>query len=203
MQAPFFERHPLLKDALGTTSFIALVIVGALLINTFVFRSFNVEGESMASTLHTGDRLIVNRLPATAARIQNTPYVPKRGEIIVFSNPNFQNGLDEEYIVKRVVAFEGERVNLENGVLTVYNGEFPDGFNPDIEGAGKNGEPTGPISGTVNNVTVPKGTIFVVGDNREGSHSYDSRSGLGYVPLYDIIGPVSFRIFPFTAIRGF
>ena len=50
---------------------------------------------------------------------------------------------------------------------------------------------------------VPEGDIFVSGDNREGSNSYDSRSGLGTVPLYKIIGPVSFRLFPFDKIRTF
>ena len=45
--------------------------------------------------------------------------------------------------------------------------------------------------------------IFVSGDNREGNNSYDSRSGLGTVPLYKIVGPVAFRIFPFNKIRNF
>jgi signal peptidase I len=52
-------------------------------------------------------------------------------------------------------------------------------------------------------VTVPEDEIFVAGDHRDGNFSLDSRNGLGTVPLYDVIGPVAFRIFPFTGIRSF
>ena len=70
----------------------------------------------MEPTMYTGDRLIVNRLPVTWAQLQNKPYVPERGQIIVFKNPQFDHIRgNEEYIVKRVIAFEDERVVLENG----------------------------------------------------------------------------------------
>ena len=65
-----------------------------------------------------------------------------------------------------------------------------------------NGEPGQPTTGEVNTV-VPDGTIFVSGDHRQGSFSFDSRNGLGMIPLYDIVGPVSLRIFPFDEIRTF
>ena len=50
---------------------------------------------------------------------------------------------------------------------------------------------------------VPKGEIFVSGDNREGSNSYDSRNGLGTVPYCRIIGTVNLRIFPLNRISIF
>ena len=50
---------------------------------------------------------------------------------------------------------------------------------------------------------VPENEIFVSGDNRVGNNSYDSRSGLGTVPLYKIVGPVAFRILPLNKIRNF
>src|SRR5690606_1749638 len=96
-----------------------------------VFRSYNVVGPSMETTMYTGDRLIVNRIPVTVAAIQGKSYVPKRGQIIVFENPHYSQDRDDQYIVKRVIAFPGERVVLENGKYTVYNAEFPQGFNPD------------------------------------------------------------------------
>ena len=52
-------------------------------------------------------------------------------------------------------------------------------------------------------MTVPDGTVFVCGDNRIGDNSYDSRLGLGTIPSYDIIGPVTTRIFPFNKISFF
>lgn len=199
MEATFMQRHPLLKDALSIVVFIVCVLIGTLLINTFVFRSFNVLGPSMESTLYTGDRLIINRLPITWAHLQNKQYVPQRGEIIVFNNPQYVPGTADEYIVKRVIAFPGERVTVKNGVMTVYNKEHPDGFNPDESFPSSVGSPT---SGNVDTI-VEENTLFVAGDHRQGNFSYDSRSGLGTIPFYDIIGPVSLRIYPFTKLQAF
>lgn len=200
MHASFLQRHQGFKDALGILLFVAAVLVGTLFINSFIFRSFNVEGPSMEPTLYTGDRLIINRIPVTLAQLQNKPYTPKRGQIIVFKNPQFDDiRNEEEYIVKRVIAFAGERVVLKDGRYTVYNDEHPDGFNPDDY---NHGEPGSPTSGSTD-VKVPDGTLFVSGDHRQGSCSLDSRNGLGMVPLYDVIGPVALRIFPFDEIRTF
>lgn len=199
MDESFSQRHPWLKDAAGLLLFGIAVLVGTILINTYIFRSFNVEGPSMERTLQTGDRLIVDRIPVTWAQLQNKEYVPDRGQVIVFKNPLFTVGNPDEFIVKRVIAFAGERVVLKDGKYTVYNAEHPEGFNPDDA---NHGEPGSPTSGTVD-VTVPDGTLFVSGDHRQGNYSYDSRNGLGYIPLYDVVGPVSMRIFPFTGVRTF
>lgn len=155
----------------------------------------------METTMYTGDRLIVNRLPVTASKLQNKHYLPQRGQVIVFKNPNYNASVGkDEYIVKRVIAFAGERVTVKNGSVTVYNTDYPDGFDPD-KTVNKN-EPGQPTSGEVDTI-VPKGTIFVMGDHRQGNYSCDSRNCMGTIPLYDIVGPVSMRIFPFTKIRGF
>ena len=195
------DRHPRLSDGLSLVIFVIGVAIGTVLLNAFVFQTFNVEGASMETTMYTGDRLIVNRLPVTMSKLQNKNYTPKRGQIIVFKNPNYNASLGkDEYIVKRVIAFAGERVIVKNGTTTVYNKENPNGFNPDST-VNKN-EPGQPTSGNVDTV-VPKGTIFVMGDHRQGNYSCDSRNCMGSIPLYDIVGPVGLRIFPFTKIRGF
>lgn len=153
----------------------------------------------MEPTMYTGDRLIVNRLPITWAQLQNKPYTPERGQIIVFKNPQYTIGTAEEYIVKRVIAFAGERVVLKDGKYTVYSAERPAGFNPDDT---NNGEPGSPTSGEFDG-TVPSGSLFVSGDHRQGGFSLDSRNGLGYIPLYDVVGPVTMRLLPVTGIRLF
>lgn len=201
MDATFMDRHPRLSDGLSLVIFVIGVAIGTVLLNAFVFQTFNVEGASMETTMYTGDRLIVNRLPVTMSKLQNKNYTPKRGQIIVFKNPNYNASLGkDEYIVKRVIAFAGERVTVKNGTTTVYNKENPNGFNPDST-VNRN-EPGQPTSGNVDAV-VPKGTIFVMGDHRQGNYSCDSRNCMGSIPLYDIVGPVGLRIFPFTKIRGF
>jgi signal peptidase I len=199
MKANILQRYPFLKDILSIGVFILCVVIGTLLINTFIFRSFSVIGPSMEKTLYTGDRLIVNRLPVTWSELQNKQYVPNRGQIIVFKNPRYSQGLEDEYIVKRVIAFAGERVTIKDGHYVVYNKDNPDGFNPDDNNHGQPGYPT---SGSVDTI-VPDGELFVSGDHREGNYSLDSRNGLGTIPLYDVVGPVSIRIFPFNKINWF
>lgn len=204
-------RRPLWRDVLGILVFIGLVALGTLFINTFLFRSFSVVGPSMENTLHTGDKLIVNRLTPSLERAFGGTYTPVRGQIIVFKNPLFEQlGGTEEYIVKRVIGLPGERVTVKDGVVTVYNKQYPNGFYPDksfVKGDPNNGgsgpkSPTSTPSGDVDE-TVQSGSIFVMGDNRIGTNSLDSRSGLGEIPLYDVIGPVAMRFFPFTKISTF
>lgn len=202
MEASFLTRHPRIKDAISLVVFIALVFVGTVIVNTYIFRSFAVSGHSMDYTLADRDRLIVNRLPITKAQLTNKTYMPNRGEIIVFKNPRYVPGTADEYIVKRVIALPGERVTVKDGVLTVYNSAHPNGYQPDDEWRKNGVGPQSPVSGDID-VTVPEETVFVSGDNRIGQHSFDSRSGLGMIPTFDIIGPVVLRIYPFTAIHWF
>lgn len=212
IKAPgFFRKHPLLRDIASLVAFVALVVVGTMILNAFVFRSYNVVGVSMENTLHGDDRIIVNRIPVSVSHFLGQEYVPERGQIIVFANGEaegpltcgIQNGVQDQYIIKRVIAFPGERVTVVDGVLTVYNDENPNGFHPDEDT--RKSDTDGPkkyTSGEVD-LVVPEGEIFVSGDNREGSHSFDSRNGLGTVPYCRIIGPAIMRIFPFSGFRFF
>ena len=165
----------------------------------------------MENTLQNDDRVIVNRLPVSWSHFLGQEYVPKRGQIIVFANGAASGPLTceapvgqvDQYIIKRVIAFPGERVTVKNGVLKVYNEEHSDGFLPDTDTRvdATNG-PKEYSSGDVDMI-VPEGEIFVAGDNREGSHSFDSRSGLGTIPYCRIIGPAAVRIYPFDKVQLF
>lgn len=209
----FFQRHPLLKDILSLILFVVCVVLGTLALNAFIFRSYNVVGSSMENTLHGNDRIIVNRIPVSFSHLLGQEYIPERGQIIVFAGGSADGPLTckaqpveeihDQYVIKRVIAYPGERVVVKDGKLTVYNEEHPDGFSPDD--TTRKSDTDGPkkyTSGEVDTI-VPSGELFVSGDNREGTYSLDSRNGLGTIPFCRIVGPAVFRLFPFDKIRVF
>lgn len=174
----------------GLVSMAQLVIgavVLAAIINSFVFQSYQVFGMSMSDTLHEGDRLIISKVSKSISNITGE-YVPARGDIIVFKSPISP----DIQLIKRVIALPGERVTVKAGKITVYNDEFPSGFNPDDSYSDLlPDEKTGDIE-----TVVSDDEIFVSGDNRVTGASLDSRNELGNVPIENIVGELVLRVFP-------
>jgi signal peptidase I len=155
----------------------------------------------MEDTLYTDERIIVNRLPVTGAILTGQQYTPERGQVVVFKNPQYQPGMADEYIVKRVIGLPGERVTVNACEARVFNHEHTQGFDPytafDVS------DHQACVSGNGIDITVPSGEIFVIGDHRTGNYSLDSRNGLSTIPLEDVVGPVSLRVWPLDQWRGF
>jgi len=187
------------RSVVSTLAILIVAPIIALTLTAFVFQSYQVDGPSMSNTLHNGDRLIIWKVPKTLARITGNDYLPKRGDkvVIVQRGPYEDEGDKEKQLIKRVGELSGERVVVKDGVLTVYNTDRPEGFQPDKElPYGKNIPTT---TGEVDTV-VPAGSIFVAGDNRP--NSLDSRS-FGAIPEKDIVGKLIARVLPLSDAEKF
>jgi signal peptidase I len=158
------------------TVVVALVI--ALLVRTFLVEVYRVEGSSMAATLQTGERLLVNKFVY--------PYVhlPRPGDIIVFQYPRQP---DRDFI-KRVVAVQGDKVAIRAGKVYVNGRLFPEAPSA-LVADDERGEQV-----------VPPDSVWVLGDNRNNSE--DSRY-FGEVPLKNIQGLAFFRMWPLTRVCHF
>ena len=162
---------------------IAAVLI-ALLITTFVIKMYKIPSRSMVPTLLVGDQLVVNKLiyGIKIPYFRNTiiPITdPQRGDIIVFIYPK-DRSLD---FIKRVIGIGGDTIEIQdkkifiNGKLFTNNtGIYTDKII--YPGSVQPRDNFGPI-------TVPKGSLFVLGDNRD--ESMDSRFW-GFVDLKDVQG---------------
>ena len=149
----------------------ALVVVTVLFL--FCFRVFSVDGPSMKPTLQPEDRVVVS----------NIGYKAQQGDIVVLSGTDG----NQKPIIKRVIAVAGDVVdiNFTSGVVTVNGKE--EHFSDEL---------TTQQADIAFPLTVPEGTVFVLGDNR--GVSLDSRSSrIGCIDERKIVGKVLFRFFPF------
>ena len=156
-------------------------LVCIILLFTFVGRIIGVQGESMEPTLYNGDMLL----------LQSIGYQPARGDIVVLTKPSFM----EHPIVKRVVAVGGQTVeiNYETHELLVDGQVQNEPYIKEMM--------LEPGWDNMNHVTVPEGSIFVMGDNR--NHSTDSRDPrVGIVDRRDVLGRALFVVFPFHRLGG-
>ncbi len=127
-----------------------LALLLALIIRGYLVETYLVYGPSMEPSLFEGERLLVNKL---VYRFRD----PSPGEVIVFREP----GVDGRNLVKRVVAVDGQKIEVRNGDVFLDGSLVRESF---VISAS---------SDTIPTHQVPEGTIFVMGDNR--ANSLDSR----------------------------
>lgn len=193
------SRREGFQSALSTIGILLTAPLIAVFLTIFVFQSYQVDGASMETTLSHNDRLIVWKLPKTWSKITGHDYIPKRGDIIVFVEPTLsQFGQDPgKQLIKRVVGLPGEKVTVRDGALTVYNDEYPDGFEPDK---------TLPYGSAIGNTSMDNTWIigphelFVAGDNR--GNSLDSRS-FGPIKARNVVGKLAVRVLPLSEAERF
>lgn len=190
---------------------IVIAVIIAFLIKGFLFDIVKVDGQSMFPTLHNNDRLIVTKLG----------YSPKQGDIVILDSNydareeyfdmlalsessediggfrrlkesfNLPDSCKKVYFVKRIIATEGQTVDIRGGEVYVDDEKLDE---PYFDGE------TYPIDSNVKfPFTVSEGHVFVMGDNR--GNSTDSRSSrLGEVDENAILGKSQFRLYPFNSI---
>jgi signal peptidase I len=163
---------------------IVIALVVALFVRTFVVQAFKIPSGSMENTLAIGDHLLVNKfiygtkVPFTGKRIMEVRD-PRRGDIIVFRYPM---DLDKDFI-KRVIGTPRDTVEIKD--KKVFINGIPYATGREIyKDKGDLSEEQAPRD-NFGPVTVPAGSYFVMGDNRD--NSYDSRFW-GFVPRGNILG---------------
>jgi signal peptidase I len=147
---------------------IAIALVVAFLVRGFVLAHFVVDGSSMEPTLHSGDRVFVNKL---SYRLHD----PHRGDVVVLHQ---RSGASERDLIKRVIGLPGEEVEMRSCQVLIDGAPLTE---PYLAPETVNGN----CGGDFEPVLVPPDTVFVMGDNRGGSQ--DSRQ-LGPISFHDLVG---------------
>jgi len=203
-ESPRAEASPVrvrgvVRELLETAIFILLVFF----IVRGIVQNFTIEGSSMEPTLHTGQYILVNKLvyfhfdlnaplrllPGQESLPQRIIYpfhMPQRGDIVVFEYPR---DVSKDYI-KRVIALPGDTLEVRDGQVYINGAPLDEPY--------LGGGSTYCMAGSdcyERPVTVPSGTIFVMGDNR--ANSSDSREWSS-LPLDRVVGKAWVIYYPFS-----
>ena len=143
-----------------------LVIILVILIKRFVVTPIRVVGDSMYGTLHDGDIMILNIIGYRFSDIE-------RFDIVVVDK-------GREPLIKRVIGLPGEEIEYKDNQLYVNGKKVKENYGSDV---------TEDFT-----IKIPKGSYFVMGDNR--TNSMDSRY-YGPFQKKDILGKTKLTIFPF------
>ncbi len=190
---PDKPRKGTARVVLEWVALIAVALVIAFVIKSFLFQAFYIPSESMTPTLQVGDRVLVNKLSYDLHDVN-------RGDLIVFEAPPLARSADIEDLVKRVVGLPGDTVTGDGQGGILINGReldepyLPKGVRTTFTDVAPGcGAPPGGEPGCV----VPKGHLFMMGDNREASK--DSRV-FGPINEDSIVGRVFVRIWPLSDV---
>jgi len=173
---------------------IIIAFILAMVIKIFIVEAFKIPTGSMRPTLLEGDLILVNKfiygakLPSVDVRLPALQQ-PKRGEVVIFIYPYDP----KKNFIKRLVAFEGETVEIKNG--TIYVSDLP---LLDSVFSQRYYYNRGDFAREGQKLTVPKDNFFVLGDN--SASSQDSRYW-GFVPKRNMRGKAMLVYWPVWRLR--
>ncbi|MFA6349568.1 MAG: signal peptidase I [Candidatus Omnitrophota bacterium] len=174
---------------------IIVAFILAMFVRTFIIQAFKIPTGSMRPTLLEGDLILVNKfiygakIPLTGDRRLPKVRQPKRGDVVVFIYPENP----KKDFIKRLIAVEGETVEIKNG--TIYVNEQP---LLDVNFSHRYYYNRGDFAREGQKITVPKDSYFVMGDN--SASSQDSRYW-GFVPKKNVLGNAIVIYWPPNRIR--
>ena len=183
-----------------TVEAVVIALILALFIRTFIVQAFKIPSSSMEPTLLVGDHLLVTKfaygisLPFSENKILQLSK-PQRGDIIVFEFPEDRS----KDFIKRVLAVEGDTIEIKDKNVFINGKPFDDPYGvhreefilPKMGNCQSYGGSMDHCRDNFGPMTIPKGSVFVMGDNRD--RSYDSRYW-GFVDL-NIIEGKAWRIY--------
>jgi signal peptidase I len=181
---------------------IAIAVILALFIRTFVVQAFKIPTGSMENNLLIGDHLLVNKFVfgPTASRAENL-LLPirdiRRGDIVVFKFPQEP----ERDFIKRVIGLPGETLELKNKKVYINGTALDEPYVHFLVPPSAEGQEVAPfdLRESYGPVTVPDGQYFVMGDNRDNSQ--DSR-WWGYLPQSLVKGKALMIYWSFESDRN-
>ncbi len=197
--APKKDKKSFVSELVESVETFCYALVMMVMLFVFVFRFVTVQGKSMRETLQDGDRLVISDML----------YTPSTGDIVVVDTEGMTTFYGHKYIIKRVIAAGGQKVdiNFKSWKVWVDGTLLSESYvrREDLEaemlgmnealfeseyGMTKTEQPDGSFTYSF---TVPKDMVFVMGDNRQ--HSSDGR-GAGCMEEYRLMGRVLFRFTP-------
>lgn len=160
---------------------VVIVVAAVFALRTYVLEPYSVPSGSMESTIMTGDRIFAEKVSYNFSE-------PVAGDIVVFSDPQTPS----RTLVKRVIATEGQTVDLIDGVVYVDGVALDESY---VQGSSY------PLTNAIVSIsypyTVPEGELWVMGDNRQ--HSSDSRY-FGSIEVSSVIGKAVLVYWPLGSI---
>lgn len=159
---------------------IALAVVIALFVRFFIGGVTSVQGSSMVPTLHSGDLVVVNKIPTYTASYH-------RSDIVVIDAPDEPNTM----YIKRIVGLPGEKIQIVDNHLYIDGKLYKEYYIHEIDTPAYN----------ATEWTLADDEYFVLGDNRPLGRSKDSRM-FGPIKAGTIDGVAAFRIFPLSDVTG-
>ncbi len=208
------------ETPLESIASICTVLAVGLFVMTFIFQNFEIPSASMVSTLLIGDHVLVDRV-TLAPKTSWAPFLDyravHRGDVIVFLKPNPET--PDLFLVKRAIGLPGDRIHLRQGIVYLngvaqnepqagkpaYDGDPQHAYNPyrddfpSIPASVEDGATASwaldmPTHVEGDDLVVPPGKVFAMGDNR--TESLDGRYW-GFVPQENIVGRPMFVYWSF------